>query len=46
MISSTPSVLIITLGKFDFDYIKMERVKITDSFSFELELEMGQYVEG
>lgn len=45
IITSTPSVLIVTLGRFDFDYAKLERVKITDPMGFDLELNLGQYTD-
>jgi len=42
-ICSVPNVLIVTLGRFEFDMIKLDRVKIVTPLQFQLELNMGCY---
>lgn len=42
-ICSVPNILIITLGRFEFDMIKMDRVKIITPLQFQLELDLAKY---
>ena len=44
-IQTLPEVLVITLGRFDFDYESMQRVKLKSMYSFDLEINMGKYLE-
>lgn len=44
-LKTLPNVLIFTLRRFTFDYEKFDRVKINDMFSFNLEYNLGLYVE-
>lgn len=39
-----PSLLVLTLNRFEFDYDRMERVKINSYLEYDLECEFGQYV--
>ena len=41
-IKELPQILIMSLMRFDFDYTKMERVKINSRFEFDLELKSEQ----
>lgn len=38
-----PNILIVTLSRFEFDYDKMDRAKITTPLKFGLELDMTKY---
>ena len=44
-IQTLPEVLVITLGRFDFDYESMQRVKLKSMYTFDLEINMGKYLE-
>lgn len=44
-IHTLPEVLVITLGRFDFDYNTFQRVKLTSELTFDLEINMGQYLQ-
>ncbi len=39
-IKSLPSILVFTLSRFDFDYERMDRVKLNDFFRFDLEMNL------
>ena len=34
-----------SLNRFEYDYVTFERMKITQNFEFDLELDMSKYVE-
>lgn len=42
-ISTVPNILIVTLARFEFDMIKLDRVKIVTPLEFQLELNMAKY---
>ena len=43
-LNELPSILVMTLKRFDFDYEKMDRVKITTKFEYQLEIDLNSYV--
>jgi ubiquitin carboxyl-terminal hydrolase 40 len=40
-----PNVLVFTLARFSFDYEKLDRIKLTNYFSFNLEYDFTYLVE-
>lgn len=40
-----PNILVFTLTRFTFDYEKMDRVKLNDFFSFNLEYNLAHLIE-
>lgn len=44
-IRKLPNIMIFSLNRFQFDFEKMDRVKINDKFQFGLEINMSPFIE-
>ena len=43
-LKSLPNIVIVSLGRFEFNYETMDRAKIVSPLAFDLELDFGPYV--